>query len=848
MTHDWRNGIEQLGHDLRFAVRALRQSPSFTLTAVLTTALGLGVATAICSIAMTLLLHPLPYDNAAQLVQIVEHVPADESPSGLPIVSSMMTYEAFTWRRDRARAFSSISAFATRGATLLIDQEAIRATHTQLTASTFRMLGIGAQVGRIFADGDRDVHTAVISTRLWSRYFGRAGAVIGRPIVIDDTPYTIVAVAPEWFAFPTSETDIWTPYIAKPPSPNRIDNVDVVARLRPGVTLADAVQEVNVVGNAFAGLPVPGDPDAPSPPRFDVRTLQEQLVGPVRPALRALLLAVGFILVLIGVNLASLVTARGVARRAELAVRRALGATRARLVGQMLIESLLMALMAAVAGVVIAVAGLWTIKQLAHVALPAMYGGDRALLPGLDQVRVDPAVLSGALLASIVTGMLSALLPALRSDRAASRSQVHGFTAGHPPAASWARRSVLAGQLALATMLIVGAVLLAQSFLRLAHVTLGYEPNDRLTFELVLPERGPGQRLRLANALTSQLARLPSVQVVGFTESAPLAERPGAYLLTPPGKTPADVFGSRGPQYRANMVSPDYLRAIGAHLLAGRWLDSRDARRAPRSMLINQSLATAFFGQQNPLGQTIRIGPLGWQVVGLVADIKSRGLDRDADPQAYVDPARVNEAGLAAGWAGFDVTPATLSYAVHANGDPRPLVPVVRMLVRQLDREATVDGVMAMTNVVDGALAAPRFYALLVAVFAFIAAVVAAVGLYAWLTNAVAVRTREIGVRMALGASPRAIMWTVFRDAGVVALSGLVGGLLGSPFVTVLLRQLLFGIDGTNSSVLVEVIGIVFGVALLAAYVPARWATRVDPMIAMRAETASAVGVPFRRT
>ena len=248
-----------------------------------------------------------------------------------------------------------------------------------------------------------------------------------------------------------------------------------------------------------------------------------------------------------------------------------------------------MSLAAGVVGVLFAISGLAVVKRLVHVAMPAMYGGDRALFPGLDDVHVDLVVLSFTVLASVVTGVLSGVVPALRVGHAAAWPPAHALTSGSRRTASRMRRVVLAAQLAMATMLMVGASLLIHSFVALAHVNLGYEPAHRLTFELVLPERGQGRRLAQANTLTAQLARLPPVKAVGFTESAPLAEQPGAFLLTPPGKSPSEVFGSRGQQYRANMVSPGYLRAIGVRLIAGRWLDARDGTDAPRSLLINQS-------------------------------------------------------------------------------------------------------------------------------------------------------------------------------------------------------------------------------------------------------------------
>jgi predicted permease len=408
---------------------------------------------------------------------------------------------------------------------------------------------------------------------------------------------------------------------------------------------------------------------------------------------------------------------------------------------------------------------------------------------------------------------------------------------------SRARRGVesvlTVGELMLATMLLVGATLLIRTVVALSSVDLGYDPASTLTFELVLPPQVDGVRkLALANELATRLATLPRVQAAGFTGAAPLSTLNGAWVLTPLGATAAQAFGQPGMRVGASAVSPDYLRAIGARLLEGRWLDEGHGLDQPPALLVNRSLAQRFFGDKSPLGFPVDIGSRQWRVVGVVEDMRSRGLDLDPEPRAYLDPVRMNADARAAGWAtfGFDATPRFLSFVARVSGDPTNLVADVRGLVRQLDQSAAIDGVIAMDQVVAGALARPRLYAMLVGLFAGIAAVVAAVGIYGLLSYVVTLRTQEFAIRMALGAQRAQVLIPVLRQGVILAGIGIALGLVGAAVGTKVLQGMLFGITPLDPMTFIAV-SLVFGfVATFASYVPARRATIVDPLLALRSE------------
>jgi predicted permease len=832
--------LEQFVQDVRHAIRTLRRSPSFAAVAVLTIALGIGATTTVYSVVSAMLLRPLPYNDADRLVRIVENVPAEESPSGLALRTSAMKSDTYLWWRDQAKTLSSIAGILASEVTVHIDGDLRRLSAARVSPSLFTMLGTRPIAGRGLDAGDEHANVAVLSAAAWARWFSSDPDVVGRNVVLDGVSHTVVGVMSTAFALPSTHTEIWTPYVVEPNAPNRIITIDVVAKLRQGVSIAAASIEASIIGNSFLGLPPPGTAGVPNPARFEVIGLQDQLVEPIRPALQALMASVALVLLIVCANVANLLTAQGFARQRELGIRRALGAGRGRVVRQLLTESLVLSVAGGLVAIALAFGGLWLVKVFTAVTLPALYGGNSTLLPGIERVGIDTGVLTFALLAGVASGLVFGLMPALHLSRAAL-----SLTAGHvdPSGISWARRGVgsilTVGQLAMATMLLVGGGLLIRTFVGLSRVDLGYNPANALTFELVLPHELEGSRkLALANELATRLASLPGVQAAGFTGAAPLSTMPGGWVLTPPGRTPAEVFSQPGIRVQASVVSPAYLRAIGARLVEGRWLDVGHGLDQPPALLVNRTLARRFFGDQSPLGLPVDIGGRRWQVAGVVEDMRSRGLDIDPEPRAYLDPVRMDADARAAGWEkfGFSATPLFLSFAARVTGDPGTLVADVRGLVRQLDQSAAIDGVIGMDQVVSGALARPRFYALLLGLFAGIAAVVAAVGTYGLLSYTVTRRTQELAIRMALGAQRAKVLMLVLGHGAILSTIGIALGLIGASAGARLLEGMLFGITPLDPNTFVAVT-LMFGfVATVACYVPARRATTVDPILALRTE------------
>ena len=829
--------LVQAAQDARYAVRAFRRTPGFTAATVLTLALGVGATTAVFSVVNTLLVRPLPYPGSARLVRIVEHVPAGESPSGMPVTTSSMNHDAFLWWRDQTKTMD-LAALVEASATVSTGKTTVRLNGARVSGSLFPMLGVRPVMGRLLTpDDERETHVVVLADAVWRRVFGADARIVGTSMLLDGQPHTIVGVAPSGVGFPQPTTDFWTPYVVEPDTPTRIMNADVLARLRTGASLAAASAEANIIGQAFVG-------DEPQPAgrssRFQVIGLQDHVVGEFRPALHALITAVSLVLLIVCMNVANLLLARGGARQHELRIRHAIGAARARLVRQVLTESVVLASAGSVAGIAVAYGGLALLERLNTIDLPALYGGHRDLLPGLDRVTIDGEVLAFASVVCFATALIFGVLPAFQYSR--GLSMLRPQTRNRRRRFAWIRRGAPAAltisQVSLATMLLVGAGLLIGSFVRLSRVDLGFAPARALTFELIVPDGlAAARRLALATDLSARLSALPGVRAAGFTGAAALSNRRDGWVLTPPGMKPGDVFGlGRLRSQRATVTSPGYLRAIGASLVEGRWLDAADGRLQPPPMLVNREVARRFFGRERAVGRRVDIGGIAWQVVGVVDDVRGQSLDLDPDPQAYVDPARMNDAGRAAGWKNFDATPMFLSFAVRATGDPAALVPAIRGIVRQLEPLAAVDDAVTMDDVVAGSLTRPRFYAVVSGLFAAVAVVLAALGIYSLLAYAVSLRTHEIGLRMALGAQRREVMAMVLRESGALTAAGLLIGVAGATALTRYLQGMLFGVAPLDPWTFASAAAAFTLVALLASYVPARRAVQVDPLTALRAE------------
>jgi putative ABC transport system permease protein len=831
--------------DIRHALRAFARTPGLTAIIVLTLALGIGATTAIFSVVNAVLLRPLPYAEPDRLVQIVENVPAEESFSGAALRTGAMNQDEFDWWRQRTQTLSHMAVTMSSSRTLATEEGTVRLGGAQVSPALFAMRGVPPLLGRglLPAEERPDAGVVVLAEATWRRYFGADPGVLGTAIVLDGRAHTIVGVMPPAFG---SEA-LWTPYVLAPPQPGAVTVIGVTARLADGVSLAAASAEANVLGAQLRGLaPEPG-----APPRFEIVRQLDQTTARVAPALRVLVLAAAVVLLIVCTNVANLLLVRGTRRQQEIAVRRSLGATRGRIAQQVLTESVALAMLGGIAGAALAYGGVELLKAAATSGLPDRFA--RALgptiLPRLDEISIDPVALGFVAALSLATGALFGLLPALKLSRFGE--------AGHSPSSQpSAVRETRVGhglataQLALAMTLLVGAGLLLNSFFKLASVDAGFDPRSVLSFELVIPGNyTPEQKLAVSEELVARLDANPLVSSVGFTDSPPLQR---AVLLAsgwvPEGMTEAEMRaeeagGSMEQQTQSRRASSGYLRALGARLVAGRWADE-PGPSAAMSVIVSRPYADRYFAARSPIGATIqtRLGPL--TIVGVVDDIHLRGLDAEPERIVFADPGeelaaqRAQQRGPTplADQIFLTMFSGSVAFAARTAGEPLAIAPEIRALVRQIDPALAVDNLLPLEQVLSGVTTRPRFYALLLGTFGAIAAFIAVIGIYGVLAYLVGQRTKEIGIRMALGAERGTVLALVLRQGAAMVAVGVTLGLAGAVALTRSLEGMLFGLTTLDPATYVVVAAAFAAVALFASYLPARRATAIDPLGALRHE------------
>ena len=832
--------VEDARRDARHAMRSLMRAPAFTSVAILTVALGIGATSAIFSVVNGVLLTPLPYPSPDRLVRIVENVPAEESFSGNAVrMAAIHGAEFDAWRRS-ATTLGAMAVTIPQPHTARTASGNVRLAGARVSPVLFEIYGIRPLLGRgLRRDEERpDAGVAVLSADVWRRHFGADPAIVSRTVFLDERPFTVVGVMPREFG----DEDFWIPFVPEESRPGQVSVIPAIARLRDGVSFEAATAEINRVGLDLRGA----EPTPAGAPRFELARVQDELVRRVQPALRVLIAAVAIVLLIVCANVANLLLTRGARRQQELDIRRAIGATRGRLLRQAVTESLVLAGAGGFGGVALAYGFVAALKTLAVVELPAGFGQalGSTLLPRIDQVAVNGSVVMFTGLIAIVSGVCFGIVPAVRF--AAPRKPI--TTAAIASGAALGR--TLAGlQLMLATTLLIGAGLLMHSFVKLTAVDLRFDPSGVLTFDLVLPEHYIAERkLQIAEEVADRLGAMPGVIAAGFTDGPPLSNRTarpyGAYqppLKTGDERDPEDAIDQR-------LVSPGYLRALRVRLFSGRWLDAGDRTAQPPAILINRAYVRYYFGEGNPVGAVMptRAGPA--VVAGVVDDVRFDGVDREPRPAGYVDPRHpleLNARNLAARGrqrsaegnrlflSGFT---GGIAYAVRVSGDPLAIADDVRRIVREVDGSAALDAIMPMEHVIAGTIAQPRFYAVLVGVFAVMSAVLAAVGIYGVLAYGVTQRTREFGIRLALGGERRDVLALVMRQGATLVAAGIILGVAGAIAVTRYLEGMLFGLAALDPATY-AVVAIGFAiVALLASYVPAWRATRVDPLVALRHE------------
>jgi putative ABC transport system permease protein len=804
--------------DLRYGARMLVNNPGFTLVAVLTLALGISANTAIFSVVNAVLLRPLPYQSPEQLVMIWGKLPAYVSGNVGASAPEFADY------RDQNSVFSSIAAYTSSDFNLTGVGEPERIVGTLTSASLFSLLRVQPALGRAFyGEEDRPGYDQVVilSYSLWQRRFGGNSAIIGQSVMLNGRSHIIVGVMPAGFKFPNDTTEIWKPIafdaIQLSEDERGSRYLNVIARMKPGVMIEQAQSEIATIAQRMQRQ-YPVNYQADSGWATSVVSLHKETVGDVQLPLQVLFGAVGCVLLIGCANVANLLLARASTRRREMAIRAALGAGRARIIRQLLTESLLLALAGGGLGVMLAV---WTIDLLVKLIAP--------FVSRSNEVSIDGQVLGFTLAISLATGLLFGLAPAWHSIKLDLNESLKEGGSKNTGSRHRLRGMLVVAEMAVALVLLVGAGLMIKSLYRLYQVEPGFNSRNVLTMRLALPEAKytePHRQRDLFDQLLSRLAILPGVKAAGAINHLPLSATGFQRSFLIEGKPePKLNVGFR-------LVSPDYFRAMGIQLRAGRLIDDHDRENAPRVVIVNETFARLLMANEDPLGKRIKVGseqgPFPWlMIAGVVGDVKHRGLDRETQPEMYVPYLQP----LLPSWG---VPPMFL--VVRSESEPASLIAAVRSVVQELDRDQPVYSIATTDQLISRSIAPRRFNMTLLAVFATLALALAAVGIYGVMAYAVTQRTQEIGIRMALGAQGRDVLRMVVGQGMELVALGLVIGLAGALAATRAVKSLLYDVSPTDPWTFAGVALLLVVVTLLACYFPARRAMKVDPIVALKYE------------
>ena len=807
--------MNTLWQDIRFAVRMLLKNWSVTAIIVVVLALGIGANTAIFSVVNAALLRPLPYADPDKLVRLSE-----DSPQ-VPQMS--ISYPNFLDWREQNKVFSGIAALQFRSLNLTGTGEPERLAGRAVSAELFDVLGVKPALGRSFAldeDHPGANPVCIISNGLWQRRFGSDSTIVNKQITLSGASYTVVGVLPASYAFGTP-TDVFVPIGLRANEMKERGNhpgIYAVARLKPGVTVETARAElIAMAGRISEQYGMKGNSATLTP-------LSEVFVGDIRTTLLILLGAVGFVLAIACANVANLLLARAATRQKEMAIRTALGAGRLRIVRQLLTESILLALLGGIIGVLLA---LWGIDLLRSASADS--------LPSTAVIKLDGSVLLFTVFVSLLTGIIFGLAPAL----AAAKTDLHdtlkegGRSSTAGGRRSWMRNALVVAEVALSLVLLIGAGLLIKSFVRILDTDPGFKPQSLLTMQLarnVNKDEG-GKALNFFNDLNARIAGLPGVESAAFSNGMPLSQTADTSFAIAGRPKPEP---GKQPQTMLYITSPDYLKAMGIRLVKGRFFTAQDTQKSPRVAVIDEAFARAQFPNEEPLGHYIagdgKDNPDA-EIVGVVAHVKHFGLDavERVQPQLYLP---FNQAPDDA----FPFLASRANLIIRTTADPSNLTAAVRHEVQALDPNQPVYNVSTMERTLDQSLVTQRLSMTLLALLASLALILAAVGIYGVMSYTVTQRSHEIGIRMAIGAQPRDVFRMVIGRGMMLALIGVALGLMGAFGLTRLMATMLFGVEPTDPATFVSIGILLTGVALVACYVPGRRATRVDPLVALRYE------------
>ena len=801
-----------LWQDLRYGIRMLLKNSGFTVIAVLALALGIGANTAIFSVVNAVLLRPLAYPDSDRIIWIEANNPAKG------ITDSNVSPPDFADWSAQNHVFEQMAAFTSGGAILSRGDEPERVRTTAASASFFTLFKTQPVIGRAFSEQEDRTGgepVVVLSYGLWQRRFGADPNLIGNKLTLSGKSTTVIGIMPPGFDFPT-QTEVWVP-LALDASTERRDNryLQAIARLKAGVTVEQAQAEINAISNRL------GQEYAETNSGWGVSlsTVHESMVGEVRPSLLLLLGAVTFVLLIACANVANLLLARAAARQKEIAIRTALGAGRLRVIRQLLTESVLLSALGGALGLLLSV---WLTDLLIAIS--------PANTPRFDEIKLDARVLGFTLAVTVLTGLIFGLAPALQASKPdlneALKEGGRGSSEGY-------RRNRLRGllmvsEIALSFLLLAGAGLLIKSFLRLRDVNPGFNPENVLTMRLApLSTKYPKgqQKVEFFRQVLERIRNLPGVESAGAVLSLPL----GGDTLNV-GRSFIREGRPMTPEESANagylVATPDYFRVMQIPLITGRAFTEQDSEESPKVVIINETMARRFWSSENPIGKRMTI----WrdekfprEIVGVVGDTKPSTLGGEPAPQMYVPHAQD------AGWG-------AMTLVIRTATEPTTLIGTVRQEILSFDKSQPVYNIKTMNDVVSTSLAASRISMLLISVFAGVALLLAMLGIYGITAYYVTQRTHEIGIRMALGAQTGDVLKLVVKQGMVLALIGLAIGLVAAFAITRVMASLLYGVSATDPLTFITVSVLLVGVALIACLIPARKATKVDPMIALRYE------------
>ena len=804
--------------DIRHAVRLMGRQKAFTAAAIMTLALGIGANTAIFSMVYGVLLRPLPYPEPDRLVRLYEEHPGGVSMMRSPALSNLTYY---AWR-DTTRTLDGLAAYASQEYTLTGDGNPARVSAASVSPVLFRLLDARPRLGRVLHDEDAlrgAPGVVVLANGFWSERYGSMESAVGRTLTLDGQPYTIVGVMPPGFYFPDRRAQFWVPHrvLRAEENPSRpFGGFWAVGRLRPGVTFEQAAAEGTAAARSTGPRPMAADLllGKGGPVEVRVRPLLEEVTARVRPALFVLLASAGLVLIIACANVANLLLSRGVVRRREFAVRSAIGAGRRRLIRQLLTEAAVLAALGGAGGVALA----WTLTHAVPILAPENF-------PRLAEIRVDGAALAFAAASALAAALVSGVLPILRVGDTLLSALRDGTGAS---ASAHTRRlgaGLLIAEAAVAVVLLVSAGLLGRSFVRLLQVDPGYDVANVLMAR-VYPQRQQGSRdrdSRFAQALVDRTRAMPGVIAAGAGNMAPLVLVTAVVQLTLTGDS-REPITARALSY---VVTPGYGEALGLRVREGRLFEQRDMAAPIRPLIINEEFARVHFNDDKPVvGRRFTASfssGVPVEIVGVVANVLKDGLDAKPQIEMYNLPRDAFGFGF-------------MNVAIRTSGNPLALVGPLRQAVRDLDPSAAIDGVETLGSRVSASVSEPRFAMSVLASFAVVALVLAAVGLYGVLSYQVAQRRRELGVRAALGADRGSLVGLIMRQALGVTLAGIVLGLGGAVWASRLLQGLLFGITPHDAVVFGVAPITLLMVAIAATVIPARRAAAADPIEVLRSE------------